>query len=126
MRRFVDPGPLAARVRPSREQAIFGPIHSLVPAEDGELSAAADGLRLGSLAIGLHDIRSTSIERGDTLQVALRDAMWQFRFLDGSAFRVQLAVDRWCDAAARPAPRRARARSARPGRAAAWIAGETR
>ena len=64
---------------------------------------APDGLRLGSLAIGLRDIRSTSIERGDTLQVALRDAMWQFRFLDGSAFRVQLAVDRWREAAAHPA-----------------------
>jgi len=126
VRRFVDSGPLAARVRASRERATFGPIRSLVPAEDGELSAAPDGLRLGSLAIGLRDIRSTSIERGDTLQVALRDSMWQFRFLDGSAFRVLLAVDRWRDAEARPAPRRALARSARPGRAAAWIAGGAR
>ena len=126
MRRFVDPGPLTARVRASRERPVFGPIRSLAPAEDGELSAAPDGLRLGSLAIGLQDVRSTSIERGDTLQVALRDAMWQFRFLDGSVFRVQLAVDRWRDAAARPAPRRARARGARLGRAAAWIAEGTR
>ena len=126
VRLFVDPGPLTARVRASREQPVFGPTRSLVPAEDGELRATPGGLRLGSLGIGLHDIRSTSIERGDTFQVALRDAMWQFRFLDGSAFRVQLAVDRWRAAAARPAPRRAQAPGVRRGRAAAFIAGGAR
>jgi 1-acyl-sn-glycerol-3-phosphate acyltransferase len=126
VRRFVDPGPLTSRVRASRERSVFGAIRALVPAGDGELVAAPDGLRFGSLAIGLRDIRSTSIERGDTLQVALRDSMWQFRFLDGSAFRVLLAVDRWRDAEARTAPRRALARSARPGRAAASIAGGAR
>lgn len=99
VRRFLEPGPLVARAMAFHEASSYGPIRPLRFRAAGELRVAPDGLRIGALAIALPDIRSTSIEHGDTLQIALRDEMWQFLFLDGSAFRAQLAVDRWRGAA---------------------------
>ena len=104
VRRFPEPGPLVARAMAFHEASSYEPIRPLQFRAAGELRVAPDGLRIGDIAIAIPDIRSTSTEHGDTLQLALRDAMWQFRFLEGSAFRAQLAVDRWRRAERGPRP----------------------
>lgn len=116
VRRFPEPGALVARALAFHEASLFAPIRQLDAVGEGELHVAVDELRFrarraasdvsrrGEVAIALHDVRSTSIERGDTLQLALRGEMWQFRFQDGSAFRWQLAVDRWRRAERGPQP----------------------
>jgi hypothetical protein len=78
---------------------MFGPIRPLAPLGAGELRADREALGFGELRIAYVAIRTTSTERADTLQVATRDVMWQFRFAAGSAFRFQCAVDRWRGAA---------------------------
>lgn len=95
VREWPETAPLAARVTGWREAAMFGPIRPLAPLGAGELRADREALDFGELRIAYAAIRTTSTERADTLQIATRDAMWQFRFAAGSAFRFQGAVDRW-------------------------------
>ncbi len=95
VREWPETAPLAARVTGWREAAMFGPIRPLAPLGAGELRADREALGFGELRIAYAAIRTTSTERADTLQIATRDAMWQFRFAAGSAFRFQGAVDRW-------------------------------
>ena len=86
---------------------MFGPIEPLELEGDGKMKIGPAGLRCKSVFLTTGSIRSTSTERADTLQVATRDEMWQFRLSRGSAFRLQLAVDRWRGVAP-PEMRRAR------------------
>ena len=79
---------------------MFGPIEPLDWEGDGEVEVGPTGLRCESVYISTESIRSTSTERADTVQVATRDEMWQFRLSRGSAFRLRLAVDRWRGVAA--------------------------
>lgn len=101
-----ETGPLVAPVVASRERSMFGPIRALEVAGSGQLVVVPERLSLDGLCIPLPEVRSTSTERGDTLQIAAREEMWQFRFRAGSPFRVQLAMDRWRGAGASVAGRR--------------------
>jgi 1-acyl-sn-glycerol-3-phosphate acyltransferase len=89
-----EAGPVRARAIAARERSMFGPIAPLEPAGEGVLEVGPSGLRFGTLAIAPATLRSVGVERNDTLQVALRDAMWQFRLLEGSAFRMHRALER--------------------------------
>jgi hypothetical protein len=62
----------------------------------GELIIEPSGLRCESLNLDLAAVRTVTVERGDTLQVATEHAMWQFRLVDeqASAFRLQYALGR--------------------------------
>jgi 1-acyl-sn-glycerol-3-phosphate acyltransferase len=90
-----EAGPLRVPVSASRERSMYGPVEALEPVGGGELEVGPGGLRLGALSIPAGDVRSVTVERGDTLQVATREGMWQFRLARGSAFRLQLAMERW-------------------------------
>lgn len=96
-----EPGPLAMEVRGFRERSLFGPIEPLEPLGRGTLVVDALALRFGALTLPLVGIRGAGTERDDTLQVATGEGMWQFRTESGSAFRLQLAVERGRDLAAR-------------------------
>ena len=95
VRSFVDEGVLSAHGSVWRERSMFGPIEPLELEGDGKMEIGPAGLRCKSVFLTTGSIRSTSTERADTLQVATRNEMWQFRLSRGSAFRLQLAVDRW-------------------------------
>lgn len=90
-----EEGPLSARVTGWAEPSMFGPILPLEPLGEGDLRVGPEGLCFGELRISSAAIRTTSTERADTLQVATAEGMWQFRLSHGSAFRLQLALDRW-------------------------------
>ncbi len=66
------------------------------PLGEGVLRVDPKRLTFRDLEIRLVDIRSATTERADTLQVATRTRMWQFRLRGGSAFRLKSALDRWC------------------------------
>lgn len=108
-----EPGPLRMEVQGFRERSLFGPIEPLEPLGRGTLVVDAVAVRFGALALPLDQIRSASTERDDTLQVATGDGMWQFQTEVGSAFRLQLAVDRRRGSGA---PRAARGSAGRRGR----------
>jgi hypothetical protein len=80
------------------EPSILGPIGPMEPLGEGELRVDPKRLTFRDLEIRLADIRSATTERADTLQVATRTCMWQFRLRGGSAFRLKNALDRWCHA----------------------------
>jgi protein-S-isoprenylcysteine O-methyltransferase Ste14 len=94
-----EAGPLRAQVQAARERSLVGPMEPLEPMGTGELEIGPGGLRFPGLVLPLRDLRSATVERNDTLQVATADAMWQFRLARGSAFRLQLALDAWRGAA---------------------------
>lgn len=91
---------------------MFGPIEPLEPLGEGIVTVGPDEIRFGDLRISISDITNTSTERADTLQVATRYAMWQIRLLEGSAFRLHLAVDRWREMQKLPSYQRADSPSA--------------
>lgn len=86
--------PIRAVVHGFRERAMFGPLRPLDPLGEGALEIGRDGLRFADLFVPLDTVRVCDTERCDTLQVATTDQMWQFRVREGSAFRLQLAVER--------------------------------
>lgn len=87
--------PLRAEVTAWRERTMYGRIEPLQPLGRGELTLTQDALRFADLTLPLSRLRTVSTERNDTLQVATADAMWQFRVVAGSCFRLQNAVERW-------------------------------
>jgi 1-acyl-sn-glycerol-3-phosphate acyltransferase len=91
----TESNPLEVDATGWRERSMYGPIEPLLPLGFGALVIDGETLRFGELTLPLTDVRSTSTERADTLQVATREGMWQFRLVAGSAFRLQRAVDRW-------------------------------
>jgi 1-acyl-sn-glycerol-3-phosphate acyltransferase len=86
--------PMRAMARGFRERSMFGPLEPLESLGEGALEVGCDGLRFGELFLPLDAVRVCDTERCDTLQVATADQMWQFRLREGSAFRLQLAVER--------------------------------
>jgi len=86
--------PIRAVARGYRERSMFGPLEPLEPLGEGALEVGCDGLRFRELFVLLDAVRVCNTERCDTLQVATTDQMWQFRLKEGSAFRLQLAVER--------------------------------
>lgn len=77
------------------EISMYGPIEPLEHVGDGELLVSQEGLRCLNRRWPLDQIRSTSTERNDTLQIATDEGMWQFRMRSCSPFRLQRALDRW-------------------------------
>jgi hypothetical protein len=63
----------------------------------GSLFVSREWLTFGALRLATAELRSVSVERADTLQVATAAAMWQFRLLEGSAFRLERALARWTE-----------------------------
>ncbi len=92
---FVERDELEARASGAHEPSIFGPLAPLVPIGIGELVVSRAGISFGAVEIPLAEIRRTSTERANTLQIATADDMWQFRLDRGSVFRLKLALDRW-------------------------------
>lgn len=84
---------LSARAWALKEASMFGTIRPLEPRGEGILVLDSEALRFGDLELSLAAVRSTTTERADTLQVATREDLWQFRLLEGSAFRFHRAVD---------------------------------
>jgi len=99
-----EEGRLEAEAEASVEEVLFGPIAPLEPLGRDRLVLDATSLRWRDLVVPMADIRSTSTERADTLQVATSSHMWQFLLSEGSVFRLHRAVERW-SRAARPKPR---------------------
>jgi 1-acyl-sn-glycerol-3-phosphate acyltransferase len=90
-----EPAALGGWARGAHERSVFGPIGPLDPLGEDRLEITPRTLRFGGRTIPLTELRSTSTERTDTLQVATADEMWQFRLREGSVFRLQRAIDRW-------------------------------
>jgi 1-acyl-sn-glycerol-3-phosphate acyltransferase len=95
VRAMPEPGPLRARVQAFRERSPHGEIAPLEPIGEGELRLDPERLSFREITLPVSAIRSVTTERGDTLQVATGEEMWQFRPTSGSAFRLQTALDRW-------------------------------
>jgi hypothetical protein len=93
--RAPETGPLAAAASASREDSLVGPIRPLRHLGQGRLVVAPSGVSFGAHAIPIGDLRTTSTERADTLQLASATTMWQFRLREGSAFRMRRALDAW-------------------------------
>ena len=91
----TDEGPFCFHAKVSRERSLFGPILPLEPHSEGPVEVGPDGVRFGDTRIPLAAIRQVSTERGDSLQLATADELWELRVEGGSVFRLQLAVDRW-------------------------------
>jgi len=87
--------PITTQAVASREASVYGPIRPLEPLGQGALFAAPEGLRFEELEWPTGAIRSVSTERANTLQIGTADGMWQFRCLEGSAFRLHGAIERW-------------------------------
>jgi arylsulfatase A-like enzyme/1-acyl-sn-glycerol-3-phosphate acyltransferase len=85
--------PLRARVRVRREVDPAGPLGPLTDEGEAELVLGPDGLRWAGHHLSPGEVRSTSTERADTLQVATADATWQFVSEAVSPFRLRLALD---------------------------------
>ncbi|MBT3223238.1 MAG: hypothetical protein HN348_29540 [Proteobacteria bacterium] len=77
-----------------REKSWFGPIVPLEFVTEAVLTVNRSGLHFANEHIDIEQIRSTSTERADTLQIATANQMWQFRLAKESPFRLQLLVDR--------------------------------
>jgi 1-acyl-sn-glycerol-3-phosphate acyltransferase len=92
---FPERSALASPSRAARERSLFGRIEPLAPIGAGAVIVSRKGVRFGELAVPLAAIRSTTTERADTLQIATHEEMFQFRIEHGSAFRLELALDRW-------------------------------
>ena len=90
-----EPAPLRALVRTGRERSMYGPIEPLLPLGEVSLEVGPRGLAFDGQTLSTGEIRSVGVERNETLQVAARDGMWQFRLAEGSAFRLELALRRW-------------------------------
>ncbi|UCF39991.1 MAG: 1-acyl-sn-glycerol-3-phosphate acyltransferase [Gemmatimonadota bacterium] len=103
VRSVADERAIVLRAGVWRERSMFGPIEPLERLGEGAVSVGPDGVRFKGLHIPIRRITSVGTERADTLQVATRDGMWQLRLLEGSAFRLHLAVVRWRRTAERPA-----------------------
>jgi 1-acyl-sn-glycerol-3-phosphate acyltransferase len=95
---FAEKPELRVPAAGSSEPSILGPIGPMEPLGEGELRVDPKRLTFRDLEVRLADIRSATTERADTLQVATRTRMWQFRLQGGSAFRLKNALDRWCHA----------------------------
>ena len=80
---------------------MFGPIEPLVPLGAVALEVGPRGLTFDGRTLAANEVRSVGVERNDTLQVATREGMWQFRLAAGSVFRLELALVRWCRGAGR-------------------------
>lgn len=104
-----EPAELRARAAGAREASRALVPEPLEPMGAGELVAGPEELRFGELRLPLSEVRTVTVERADTLQVATLDRMWQFRLEAGSAFRLQNALLKWKGPAPAPerAPRRA-------------------
>ena len=81
-----------------RERSVYGPIEPLLPVARGPIVVTPEAIACGGARLPLAAVARVSTERADTLQVATRDAMWQVQVVTGSAFRLALAVRRWCGA----------------------------
>lgn len=79
-----------------RERSMYGPIEPVVLVARGRVAVTPDGIAFDGGQVSLRAVRRVSTERADTLQLATRAAMWQVRVTEGSAFRLALAVRRWC------------------------------
>lgn len=77
------------------ERSSLGPIGPLIDLGYGTLRASPKAVSFGAVTIPMHRVRSVITERGDTLEVATDDAMWQFRVRDYSVFRLQKIVECW-------------------------------
>jgi 1-acyl-sn-glycerol-3-phosphate acyltransferase len=90
-----DPLPIEVAARALRDVDPPGAIGPL--RDEGEVRLRLDpgGLRWAGHALAAADVRSTSTERADTLQVAARGGeMWQFVIAGVSPFRLRIALDR--------------------------------
>ena len=85
---------LSRHVAVWRERSWFGPIVPLEFVVETELAIDRSGLRFDQHHIAIAQVRSTSTERADTLQIATATEMWQFRLTKESPFRLQRLVDR--------------------------------
>jgi 1-acyl-sn-glycerol-3-phosphate acyltransferase len=94
VRAVVDEA-LEVPARVWKERSIHGPIEPLLLVGQGSVRLAPDGLRFAGLHLPLDRITRVSTERADTLQVATRKEMWQFRLASGSAYRLHIALERW-------------------------------
>jgi 1-acyl-sn-glycerol-3-phosphate acyltransferase len=90
--------PLAVRALGWEEPSVLGRIGPLEPLGEGELRLSPLALRFRDLAIPVARLRVVNTERADTLQISTGDAMWQFRPLAGSVFRLQRALEVWMEA----------------------------
>ncbi len=97
----AEASPLRARGAAGRERSMFGPIEPLVPLGTVALEVGPRGLTFDGRTLASQEVRSVGVERNDTLQVATREGMWQFRLAAGSVFRLELALVRWCRGAGR-------------------------
>jgi hypothetical protein len=95
VRAAPETGPIETKAVAAREASVRGPIRPLEPLGPGTLLAAPGGLRFEALEWPTGTLRSVSTERADTLQIATREGMWQFRCLEGSVFRLHWAIERW-------------------------------
>lgn len=84
------PGVVALVERPSR-----GAIRPLERLGTGPLKLSPEGLAFPGLTLPISAIKSVTVERADTLQIAGVDDMWQFRVGERSAFKLQQALERW-------------------------------
>lgn len=98
----------------ARERSMIGPIRPMESIGDGTLRLTHDALTFtpstaGSFAalnIPMRLIRSATTERADTLQIATRDEVWQFRPQNMSVFRLHRMILAWAEPRLeRPAPR---------------------
>ncbi|HOX47242.1 MAG TPA: 1-acyl-sn-glycerol-3-phosphate acyltransferase [Myxococcota bacterium] len=87
-------GPLRVLARGACEAEPSGPLRPLRPLGRDVLEVGPDGLAFGELRLRAAVIRTITTERADTLQVATLEGMWQFRPEVGSAFRLQLELER--------------------------------
>ena len=95
VRRAEPPAAVEIRATVSRERSLFGPIEPLQSLGEGTVRFTPDMISFGELRIPIAAVRSVSTERADTLQVATRDGMWQFRPDRYSVFRLALLLERW-------------------------------
>jgi 1-acyl-sn-glycerol-3-phosphate acyltransferase len=87
---------LQARASGWHEPSVSGPIAPLESIGESDLSADSSGVRFDQRFIPIDTIRSITVERSDTLQVASASEMWQFRIAPpASAFRLQRALIGW-------------------------------
>jgi 1-acyl-sn-glycerol-3-phosphate acyltransferase len=95
VRLAAETGPVRAWAEGAMEPSLWGPIRPLVPMGCALLSVAPDAVRFAGLRLPLDQLRNVSVEGASTLQLASATRMWQFRLLEGSAFRMRGALMRW-------------------------------
>ncbi|MBI4816626.1 MAG: 1-acyl-sn-glycerol-3-phosphate acyltransferase [Deltaproteobacteria bacterium] len=98
------PTSLDCRAEVATEVRMVGTPRPLQVLGTGTLEISRDGIFHDLVDLPAGEIRSVTTERADTLQVATRAGMWQFK-LDGlSAFRAQQALTTWLGSSDKPQP----------------------